>query len=360
MRGRSTGAARALSSKIVEVRAAHVVTRLNVGGIARYLEGARGAVDVLLRGAVEGEEREARWQGPQAFLPALRRSIDPLRDGRALRDLVRRLGRLRPDVVHTHASKAGVLGRLAARRLGIPCVHTFHGHVLDGYFTTAVARVFLAIERFLARGGLVTATGPATASDLERRLGVPVTVLPPGIELPPPAPGARERWRASLGNPERIALLVGRPAAVKDHARFVAAARGAGFLPVVAGARHVPGALALGHVERMQDLYDAADAVVLASRREGTPFALLEAAWCGRPVVATPVGDVPWVVGDGGIVTDDLEGGLARLRDPGLRAALGSVAAERVRRLFPASAVAPRLRALYSLLPPSPLSIPLP
>jgi len=342
------------------MRAVHVVTRLNVGGIARYLGGAQGAVDHLLRGVAEGE-REARWEGPDEVLPALRRSIDPLRDGRALLDLLRRLERLRPDILHTHASKAGALGRLAARRLGIPSVHTFHGHVLDGYFPRPLARLAEAVERVLARGGAVTATGPATAKDLERRLGVPVAVLPPGIELPPPAPGARERWRRSLGDPMRIALLVGRPAAVKDHARFVAAARGAGYLPVVAGAAPVPGALAVGHVERMENLYDAADVVVLASRREGTPFALLEAAWCGRPVVATPVGDVPWVVGEAGIVTEDLEGGLRRLLDPDLRASLGALAAERVRRLFPASAVAPRIRALYaSLLPPHPPFLPLP
>jgi hypothetical protein len=63
------------------------------------------------------------------------------------------------------------------------------------------------------------------------------------------------------------------------------------------------------------------------------------------------VGDVPWVVGEGGIVTEDLEGGLARFRDEGLRGALGAAAAARVRRLFPASAVAPRLRALYAGLP---------
>lgn len=336
------------------MRVAHVVTRLNVGGIARYLGGARGAVDHLLRGVAEGEP-EARWEGPQQVVPALRRSVDPLRDGRALLDLVRRLGRLRPDVVHSHASKAGALGRLAALRLGIPAVHTFHGHVLDGYFPRPLARLAEFAERLLARGGAVTATGPATADDLARRLRVPVAVLAPGIELPQPSPGAREAWRRSFGDPQRVALLVGRAAAVKDHARFVAAARGAGYLPVVAGARRVAGALSLGHVERIEDLYDAADVVVLASRHEGTPFALLEAAWCGRPVVATPVGDVPWVVGEGGIVTEDVEEGLRRLRDPALRASLGAVAAERVRRLFPVAAMAPRLRALYaSLLPPHP------
>jgi glycosyltransferase involved in cell wall biosynthesis len=333
------------------VRAVHVVTRLNVGGIARYLEGARAAVDVLVRGVAEGGEVEARWEGAQVVVPALRRSIDPLRDTRAVLDLVRRIDRLRPDVVHTHASKAGALGRLAARLLGVPWVHTFHGHALRGYFPRPVAALFAATERFLARGGKVTATGPATARELEAWLGVPVRVLPPGVALPPAAPGARERWRRSLGDPERIALLVGRDVPLKGHGRFVAAARQAGFLPVVAGARRVPGALALGHVDRMQDLYDAVDVVVCASHAEGTPFALLEAAWCGRPAVAPPVGDVPWVVGEGGIVTEDLATGLARLRDRALVAELGAAAAARVRRRFPALAVAPRLRALYAGAP---------
>ena len=92
-------------------RAVHIVTRLNVGGIARYLEVARDAVDVLVRGHVERGEAEARWHGPQVVLPSLRRSLRPVRDARTLNELVRRLRRLRPDVVHTPASKAGLLGR---------------------------------------------------------------------------------------------------------------------------------------------------------------------------------------------------------------------------------------------------------
>lgn len=330
------------------MRAVHVVTRLNVGGIARFLEVARGAVDVLVRGRVQGAEVEAKWEGSQVVLPSLGRALHPARDGRALAELLARLRRLRPDVVHTHASKAGALGRLAARALRIPVVHTFHGHVLDGYFPRPAAWAVARIERWLARRGVVTATGPATAADLSRRLGVPVEVVPPGVRMPPPAPDARARWRASFGNPERVALAVGRAAAVKDHARFVRAARAAGYLPVVAGAARVPGALALGTVAAMENLYAACDVVVSASRREGTPYALLEAAWCGRPVVATPVGDVAWVVGDGGIVTDDLAAGLMRLRDPGLRAELGEAAARDVRARFPADGAAPRLRDLYA------------
>jgi glycosyltransferase involved in cell wall biosynthesis len=97
----------------------------------------------------------------------------------------------------------------------------------------------------------------------------------------------------------------------------------------------------------MQDLYAACDVVVCSSKREGTPYALLEAAWCGRPSVATPVGDVAWIVGDGGIVSDDLAGALVRFRDPTERDRAGRSAAESARRRFPAAEVAPSLVAFY-------------
>ncbi|MHC4342679.1 MAG: glycosyltransferase family 4 protein, partial [Planctomycetota bacterium] len=179
--------------------AVHLVTRLNVGGIARFLESGREAVDFLLRGRVEPAEFEARWSGPQAPVPGLRRSLHPADDSRAFAALVRLLKRLRPAVVHTHASKAGALGRAAARILKVPCVHTFHGHVLEGYFPRPVAGLLTRLERRLARWSTVTATGPATARELERRLGVPVEVLAPGVTLPAPRPGARTRWRAAFG-----------------------------------------------------------------------------------------------------------------------------------------------------------------
>jgi len=326
----------------------HIVTRLNVGGIARFLEMGAGAVDTLLRGQVQGNEQEATWDGRQIVCPSLGRSIHPLRDRRALKSITSALEELEPDVVHTHASKAGVLGRIAARRLGIPCVHTYHGHVLSGYFGRARSALFTGMERRLARHSHLTATGPATAAELEQRLHAPVEVIVPGIALPKPAADARERWRHAWGNPKRVALLVGRAARVKQPQRFVAAARTAGYLPVIAGDDGVPGALGLGVVDRIEEIYAAADVVVCSSRREGTPFALLEAMWCGRAVVAHPVGDVEWILGGAGAATWDLEQALRDLRDPDRRADLGERAAASVRERFPAEAVASRLRALYA------------
>ena len=290
----------------------------------------------------EPTETEARWTGEQDVLPVLGRPLRLGADRWALKALTATLERLKPDVIHTHASKAGALGRLAARRLGVPCVHTFHGHVLRDYFGPIRSAMMRMIERRLAPWARLTATGPSTASELERILATRVGLLEPGIALPPAAAGTRQRLRRSWGDPRRVALMVGRAAAVKRPGRFVEAARAAGYLPVIAGAVGVPGALCLGTVERMEEVYAACDVVVCSSVREGTPFSILEAMWCGKPVVARPVGDVAWLVGDAGIVTDDLAGALRNLPPD-----LGARAAERVRTRFPADAVAPRLLSLY-------------
>jgi glycosyltransferase involved in cell wall biosynthesis len=123
------------------VRIVHVVARLNDGGPARVIaalaaaHAAAGHEVHVLAGACAADERDIGDEvlpGRVERLAGLGRRVSPLSDLLALRGLAARLRALDPDVVHTHTAKAGALGRLACRQLGIPCLHTYHGHVLHG------------------------------------------------------------------------------------------------------------------------------------------------------------------------------------------------------------------------------------
>ncbi len=183
------------------VRVARVISRLNIGGpaiqaitLTARLQ-PRGYGTLLIRGS------ETQDEGSMDHL-AERLGVRPLRIARmgrelgpgdvlALARLVRELRRFRPDIVHTHAAKAGTLGRLAAlvpgRGRPRVTVHTFHGHSLTGYFSPRRARLYLAIERFLAaRTTRLIAVSDEVRDDLVR-LGVApaerFTVVRLGIEL---------------------------------------------------------------------------------------------------------------------------------------------------------------------------------
>src|SRR5207248_1360267 len=85
------------------------------------------------------------------YVPTLRRPVHPVRDRRAMKELRSVITEFRPDVVHTHTAKAGALGRLAAKSAGVGAiVHTYHGHIFEGYFPAPLSRMYLAIERRLA------------------------------------------------------------------------------------------------------------------------------------------------------------------------------------------------------------------
>src|SRR5262249_42208325 len=133
--------------RVSTTRIVRVIARLNVGGPARHVIllarglAAYGYETTLVTGMPEGAEGDMTHLAEEARVrvvrvPTLSRSVHPLRDPRALADLTRVIRAERPDIVHTHTAKAGALGRLAARALGVPhIVHTFHGHVFEGYFS---------------------------------------------------------------------------------------------------------------------------------------------------------------------------------------------------------------------------------
>jgi glycosyltransferase involved in cell wall biosynthesis len=312
----------------------------------------------------------------------LHRAIDPRADARAFRTVDRFVSAWRPDVVHTHMAKAGAVVRAAAFRRHVPVVvHTFHGHVLEGYFHPLVSRGFVQAERVLARRtDAILAVAPEIRDQLlDLGIGRPAQwhVVPVGVELDellgdlPDPRVARER----LGLPAEGSLvgIVGRLVSIKavevflDAMARVCAGHDDVHL-VVAGdgelrdelereaARLLPGRVTfLGWVSDLPTLYAALDLVVLTSRNEGTPFSLIEAGASATPVVATQVGGVADVVVDG--VTGDLvasgdapavAAAVTRLLDePARGAAYGQAARAHVRDRFSAERLLGDLTALY-------------
>jgi glycosyltransferase involved in cell wall biosynthesis len=377
------------------VRIARVLTRLNLGGPARQalasdarLREAGHAVRLFTGSAEPGEgdlfdEFERRGHDV-VRVPGLARGLQPVRDGRALIALRRALAAFGPDVVHTHASKAGALGRRAARSVpGAATVHTFHGHVLEGYFPDAFSKALMLLERRLARRtDRIVAVSHATADDL-LRLGVvedarKLSVVPPGIELDDllALRGRHGALRELVGarDDDVLAGVVGRLAEVKrpewaldvfamlaerypmlhlvfvgDGALFGVLERRIRALPEAQRARaHLVGA----RPDIAAVLADL-DVVLLTSRSEGLPVALVEAGAAAKPVVATPVGGVPELVahertGFLGTSVDELAFGLAQLLDaPAARPAFGQRARIRVASRHSAGALAGRLEELY-------------
>ncbi len=255
--------------------------------------------------------------------PALRAPIAPASDLRAVRQLERMFAERDFDVVHTHCAKAGLAGRVAARRAGIPwIVHTYHGFPFHGFQSAARRRVYVSIERRLGRStDVALCVGAGVAAEAVRReLIAPERVMTIGVAVAGPDhmtardPAARRRARMALGLPGDATVVgaVGRLTYQKAPEDFVAALSelsrpdvvgvwvGGGELADrvarLAQAAPVPRVVLAGERTDVLDLLPAFDIFVLPSRYEGLPTAIVEAMLCGVPVVATAVNAVPDLV----------------------------------------------------------------
>lgn len=359
------------------IRVLRAITRLNIGGPAVHatilterLDSARYQ-SLLVAGTEETREGNylalhGRSLEKLVMIPALGRRIRVGPDLVALRELVRLMREVRPHIVHTHTAKAGTLGRLAARWARVPVVvHTYHGHVFGGYFSPAKTRLFLAIERRLARWtDRLLATSETTRAELlALGIGRPkqFAVVPEGPDLGGflNGDGLRGQLRAELGLADTTPLvgIVARLAPIKAHEVFLEAAAAVvrdlpacRFLVVGDGERRAElEALTrrlelaeqvrfLGWRKDLDRLYADLDVVVLCSRNEGSPVSLVEAMAAAKPVVATCVGGVTDLVNDGvtGCLIPPadsraLAGALRELlRDPERRRSMGAAGRERV------------------------------
>lgn len=383
---------------MTQVRVARIISRLNIGGPAiqaitmtKLLE-PLGYESLLIRGSEADHEGSmdhlAQELGVRPLrVRAMRREVGA-RDLIAFVGLVRALRRFRPDVVHTHAAKAGTLGRLAAivpgRGRPRVIVHTFHGHSLSGYFSSRRARMFLNIERFLARRTTrLIAVSDEVRDDLVA-LGVApserIEVIRLGFDLSRFSVDAatrarrREELRATLGVPPhaRVVTLIARLVPIKRVDRFLRVAEelagdervwfviaGDGELRDELQAIPLSDGLAqrvvwAGFQRDVPALCFASDVVMLTSDNEGTPVSLIEAQAAGVPVVSTRVGGAATVVGDrpGALVAvDDIAGLAGAVRDvlDDLPAAGQAArhAAERVTATFSLDGLVHNLDGLY-------------
>jgi glycosyltransferase involved in cell wall biosynthesis len=379
------------------IRVARVIARLNIGGPAQHVIHLTARLprerfdSVLLtgrEGPAEGSMADlASASGVRPVLvPGLGRRLSPLDDVRSLLFLYRFFRRFRPHVVHTHTAKAGAVGRVAARLARVPVVvHTYHGHVFHGYFSAPATRVFLAIERALARvtDRLLTVSESVQADLVRYGIGARdrVAVMPLGLDLGRflEVERSRGQLRGELGLDAQAPLvgIVARLVPIKRHEEFIRAAglvaaraRGCRFLIIGDGERRaelealVRGAGLAGRVaflgwrHDLDRIYADLDVVVLTSANEGSPVSLIEAMAAACPVVATSVGGVRDLVEDGvsgllvpsGDAAATAEAIEAVLRDADRRRAMGEAGRKRVYPAFSVERLVGDVDALYGEL----------
>ncbi len=308
-----------------------IIARLNVGGPAIHAIllthefRKRGHDSLLVVGPVpetEGnmEYYASKWNVLLVRVPELIRPLSLKNDWVAFWKIFRLLRRERPDIVHTHTAKAGTLGRAAAILAGTPVIlHTFHGNIFDGYFSPARTRLFLFIERLLARfTDRIISVSKSQSDELinKHKIAQPdkFEIVRLGIDLDEfrEVEGGNQCHSEDRENRPLVIGWVGRLTEIKDPLFFVdlAAVMKSSGTPakfVMVGDGHLRQAIEAkiseyslqgdftlsGWQQEMAKVYSRIDLIVLTSLNEGTPVTMIEAMATGRPFVAFNVGGLP-------------------------------------------------------------------
>jgi glycosyltransferase involved in cell wall biosynthesis len=310
------------SSSAAPIKVVRIITRLGIGGPAQHVVilnrelKARGYTSTLLAGVCAKEDGDMSYllteDDSVQWLPTMFRSISGLNDIRSIWRVYRILRRDRPDIVHTHTAKAGLIGRIAARLAGVPIVvHTFHGNVLNNYFPRVVSEVFRNVERFLAKfTNVICVVSPQQSQELSHLLGPQAArrlrVVRLGLDLD-------RELNTTLPNFSDEILSVGwlgRLVPVKDVPLLAAVAerlftRTSRVRILVAGDgpdREVVQSMMtrfgpqrfqwMGWQRDIPSFLSQVHVLLQTSRNEGTPVSLIQGMAAGRPFVSTAVGGV--------------------------------------------------------------------
>ncbi len=390
-------------------RVLSIINRLNLGGpafhVAILTKHLRKDFDVMLLAGTKQDSEESSDniinEMGLTFTPLkeMKRSLNPFRDYRSYKEIRKIIREFKPDIVHTHAAKAGALGRLAAYHEKVPViVHTFHGHVFHSYFHPLKAKIFLKIERYLAR----RSSGIIAISDRQKKeLAIHYKLCPPAkIHIIPlgfdlsrfqedtELKRSEFRKKFLLDDDEIAVGIIGRIVPIKNHSLFINSAAS-----VLKKTTKRVRFFIIGDGESKQDIMQEAsrigldycyfprekrkaaltfcswvrnidtciaglDVVALCSYNEGTPVSLIEAQAGGRPVITTNVGGIENVVksGETAILVGSLnysdfsEAMLKIVEDDALRKRLGDNGWEFVKEKFHYTRLIREMSELYHSL----------
>ena len=328
------------------IKVVQIIARMNVGGPAVIVADLMRGLDpakfeqTLITGYCADNEADyletVATDVKATRIGGLGRSISLAADAKAFFALIALIKRERPDVIHTHTAKAGVLGRLAAILAGGNAVriHTFHGHLLHGYFAGWKVKLVIEIEKFLAtKTDYLIAVGNQVKDDLlAAGIGRPEQFRTFFPGLPDPVADTFEESRKALGLDldKTYCTFVGRLTQIKRPDRLLdvakaCIARGLDLNFLVAGEgelfeasqqraieENLPVTF-LGWRKDIDQLFAASDIAILTSDNEGIPLTLIQAAQAGLPIVATNVGSIKDIVIDGetGFLTSTQAGAMA-------------------------------------------------
>lgn len=316
-----------------------IFSRLNIGGPAIHVVLLSKKLSpkyetILVTGKIGPSEGDMSYllnagdPFHHVFIPELGRNIHIWKDLIAFWKIFRLLCRYKPDIIHTHTAKAGLLGRLAAILARVPIrVHTFHGHLFSHYFHPFKTGLLLVVERWLSRlTSAIVAISESQKRELVQKFKIAkaskIEVVQLGFDLPCHSEQSEEsrrdlRQKFNLPSDCFCVGIVGRLILIKNHSAFLRIAKetlkhkkGVHFLMV--GDGECRGDLVrqiaeldmqdqvslISWQKELKSLYDLFDVVCLTSLNEGTPVSLIEAQACGKPVVAFRAGGIEDVVSD--------------------------------------------------------------